>query len=141
MAENKKPAAPELETEVASRLRDPYEQTYLGVLQTNDPLLLEKGDPNGEIYRDLKRDGKVFASIQKRKHALIGEEFQVVPVDEGDAQSKDAAPMSCCSTAGDCMGAYGHGLPTTLPPTSPSIAWTYLATVPVPIPRTTPLMR
>ena len=40
--------------------------------------------------------------------------------------------MSCCSTAGDCMGAYGHGLPTTLPPTSPSIAWTYLATVPVP---------
>ncbi len=95
MAEtNKKPAAPELETEVASRLRDPYEQTYLGVLQTNDPLLLEKGDPNGELYRDLKRDGKVFASIQKRKHALIGEEFQVVPVDEGDAQSKDAEIVS-----------------------------------------------
>lgn len=95
MAEtNKKPAPPELETEVASRLRDPYEQTYLGVLQTNDPLLLEKGDPNGEIYRDLKRDGKVFASIQKRKHALVGEEFQVVPVDEGDAQSKDAEIVS-----------------------------------------------
>lgn len=95
MAEtNKKPAAPELETEVASRLRDPYEQTYLGVLQTNDPLLLEKGDPNGELYRDLKRDGKVFASIQKRKHALIGKEFQVVPVDEGDAQSKDAEIVS-----------------------------------------------
>lgn len=95
MAEtNKKPAAPELETEVASRLRDPYEQTYLGVLQTNDPLLLEKGDPNGEIYRDLKRDGKVFACVQKRKHALVGEEFQVVPVEEGDAQSKDAEIVS-----------------------------------------------
>ena len=94
MAETKKPAAPELETEVASRLRDPYENNYLGVLQTSDPLLLEKGDPNGEMYRDLKRDGKVFSCIQKRKHALIGEEFQVVPVEEGDAQSKDAEIVS-----------------------------------------------
>lgn len=95
MAEtNKKPVPPELETEVANRLRDPYEDTYLGVLRTNDPLLLEKGDPNGEIYRDLKRDGKVFACVQKRKHALVGEEFQVVPVDEGDAQSKDAEIVS-----------------------------------------------
>lgn len=95
MAEkNKTPAAPELETEVANRLRDPYENNYLGVLATNDPLLLEKGDPNGEMYRDLKRDGKVFSCIQKRKHALIGEEFQVVPVEEGDARSKDAEIVS-----------------------------------------------
>lgn len=96
MAETKikKPAAPELETEVANRLRDPYENTYLGVLQTNDPLLLEKGDLNGEIYRDLKRDGKVFACMQKRKHALIGEEVQVVPVLEGEAGLKDAAIVS-----------------------------------------------
>jgi phage gp29-like protein len=36
----------------------------------------------------------VFSCIQKRKHALIGEEFQVVPVDEGDAQSKDAEIVS-----------------------------------------------
>ena len=91
---NQKPAAPELETEVANRLRDPYEDTYLGILQTNDPLLLEKGDPNGEIYRDLRRDGKVFSCMQKRKHALIGEEVQVVPVDEGEAGLKDAAIVS-----------------------------------------------
>lgn len=91
---NKKPAPPELETEVANRLRDPYEDTYLGILQTNDPLLLEKGDPNGEIYRDLSRDGKVFSCMQKRKHALIGEEIQVVPVDEGEAGLKDAAIVS-----------------------------------------------
>lgn len=91
---NKQPAAPELETEVANRLRDPYEDTYLGILQTNDPLLLEKGDPNGEIYRDLRRDGKVFSCMQKRKHALIGEEIQVVPVDEGEAGLKDAAIVS-----------------------------------------------
>ncbi|WP_298619578.1 DUF935 family protein [uncultured Zoogloea sp.] len=91
---NKQPAPPELETEVANRLRDPYEDTYLGILQTNDPLLLEKGDPNGEIYRDLRRDGKVFSCMQKRKHALIGEEIQVVPVDEGEAGLKDAAIVS-----------------------------------------------
>lgn len=91
---NKKPAVPELETEVANRLRDPYEDSYLGVLQTNDPLLLEKGDPNGEMYRDLRRDGKVFACMQKRKHALVGEEIQVVPVEEGEAGLRDAAIVS-----------------------------------------------
>lgn len=95
MADAKKnPAAPELETEVANRLRDPYEDTYLGILQTNDPLLLEKGDPNGEMYRDLRRDGKLFACMQKRKHALVGEEIQVVPVEEGEAGLRDAAIVS-----------------------------------------------
>ena len=86
--------APELETEVANRLVDPYENNFLGVLATNDPLLLEKGDPSGEIYRDLKRDGKVFSAMQKRKHALIGEEVQVVPVDEGEAGLKAAEIVS-----------------------------------------------
>ncbi len=76
-------AAPELGTEVANRLRDPFESTYMGVLQTNDPLLLEKGDPNGELYRDLKRDGKVFEGAQKRQLALISRPWQVEPVDEG----------------------------------------------------------
>jgi phage gp29-like protein len=94
-------ARPELETEVANRLRDPFEQNYMGVLQTDDPLLLEKGDQNGEIYRNLKRDGKVFSCLQKRKLALVGREWQVVPVEEGDAQSADAAIVAnilkrCC---------------------------------------------
>jgi len=87
-------AAPELETEVASRLRDPFEQHYMGVIQTADPLLIEKGDPNGEIYRDLKRDGKVFSGLQKRKLALVGREWQVVPVQDGAAQSADAVIVS-----------------------------------------------
>ncbi|MBN9697176.1 MAG: DUF935 family protein [Zoogloea sp.] len=90
------PAAtpPDLETEVANRLRDPFEQNYMGVIQTADPLLLEKGDPAGEIYRDLKRDGKVFSGLQKRKLALVGREWQVVPVQDGDAQSADAEIVS-----------------------------------------------
>lgn len=90
------PAAtpPDLESEVANRLRDPFEQNYMGVIQTADPLLLEKGDPSGEIYRDLKRDGKVFSGLQKRKLALAGREWQVVPVEDGEAQSADAEVVS-----------------------------------------------
>ncbi|MBS0476508.1 MAG: DUF935 family protein [Proteobacteria bacterium] len=62
----------------------------MGVLQTSDPLLLEKGDPNGEIYRDLKRDGQVFECLQKRQLALISRPWQVEPVEDGEAGTADA---------------------------------------------------
>lgn len=88
MADNKKPAKPELDTEVANRARDPFETNYLGVLRSNDPLLLEKGQ-HVELYRDLKRDGKVFSTLQKRIGALVGREWTVKPVaDGGDADAK-----------------------------------------------------
>lgn len=70
---------PDLGTEFANRLRDPFETAYMGVLRTNDPLLLERGNAGAEIYRDLKRDGKVFAGLQKRQLALIGKPWQVEP--------------------------------------------------------------
>lgn len=85
---------PELDTEVANRLRDPCETNYLGVLRTNDPLLLERGNGGAqsfELYRDLKRDGKVFSGLQKRKLALISRPWQVEPIDEGEAGQRDAA--------------------------------------------------
>jgi len=82
MATEKKPAV-ELETEAASRLIDPFEVNYLGVLRSNDPLLLERGQ-NIEMYRDLKRDGKVHSCLQKRMGALIGRSWEVAPVNEGD---------------------------------------------------------
>lgn len=88
-----KPAAPELDTEVANRLRDPYETNYMGVLRTNDPLLLERGNGGGQafdLYRDLKRDGKVFSGLQRRKLAVIGKPWQVEPIEKGDAGVKDA---------------------------------------------------
>ncbi len=75
-------AGPELDTEVANRLRDPFETNYMGVLRSNDPLLLEKGQ-NIEIYRDLKRDGKVAAMLDKRIGALVGREWTVEPITEG----------------------------------------------------------
>lgn len=86
------PARPELETEIANRLRDPFEATYMGVVRTNDPLLLERGDGARafELYRDLKRDGKVFSGLQKRKLAVIAKPWQVEPVEPGPAGEKDA---------------------------------------------------
>lgn len=87
-------AKPELDTEVASRLRDPFEQVFMGVLRTNDPLLLEKGGgTNFHLYRDLERDGKVYAALQKRTLALVSRPWQVEPVEEGEAGQKDAAKV------------------------------------------------
>nr|WP_315206396.1 DUF935 family protein [uncultured Albidiferax sp.] len=85
--------APELNTEVANRLHDPFENYYLGVLRTNDPLLLERGNGGQafELYRDLKRDGKVFSGLQKRKLALISRPWQVDPIKPGEAGQADAA--------------------------------------------------
>ena len=86
------PAPPELETEIANRLRDPFETNYMGVVRTNDPLLLERGDGSRafELYRDLKRDGKVFSGLQKRKLAVIAKPWQVEPIEEGPAGERDA---------------------------------------------------
>jgi hypothetical protein len=51
----------------------PVRTSYMGVLTPNDPVLLEKGGPfDWKIYRDLRRDGKVFGGLQKRTNALIG---------------------------------------------------------------------
>lgn len=81
---NDKTPAPELQTEAASRLIDPFEVNYLGVLRTNDPLLLEKGQ-NIELYRDLKRDGKVHSCLTKRSGALVGRPWAVEPINEADS--------------------------------------------------------
>lgn len=101
MATKKKPSSPnslaltgrpELDTEVANRLRDPFETNYMGVLRTNDPLLLERGNAGSafELYRDLERDGKVFSGLQKRKLAVIGKPWQVEPIEDSAQARKDA---------------------------------------------------
>lgn len=91
------PAAPQLDTEVANRLRDPYEVNYMGVLRTNDPLLLERGNGGGatfDLYRDLKRDGKVFSGLQRRKLAVIGKPWQVESIDKGAAGQTAVAAVT-----------------------------------------------
>lgn len=84
------PKKPDLNTEVASRLKDPFEHNFMGVLRTNDEVLLEKGGGNYDIYRSLKLDGKVFDGLQKRTLAMIGYEWNVEPVHADTANSKDA---------------------------------------------------
>ena len=81
-------AAPALDAEFANRLRDPFETHYMGVLRTNDPLLLERGNGGVELYRDLRRDGKVFSGLQKRQLALVGKAWQVEPRDKDNAKAK-----------------------------------------------------
>lgn len=85
------PAAPELNTEYASRLVDPFEQLYMGVLRSNDPLLLERGQGEAAFYDDLERDGKVFSGLQKRRLALIGKAWQVTAVDDKAKGATEAA--------------------------------------------------
>ncbi|MDH2233100.1 DUF935 domain-containing protein [Delftia tsuruhatensis] len=88
------PAA-ELNTEFANRLRDPFEQNYMGVLRTNDPLLLERGNSGVELYRDLRRDGKVFSGLQKRQLSLIGKAWQVEPrVKDNAKATQDAETLT-----------------------------------------------
>lgn len=84
-------APPELDSEIANRRVDPFETSFQGVIRTNDPLLLERGGEQAfELYRDLKRDGKVFSGLQKRKLAVISKPWQVEPVEDGDAGRADA---------------------------------------------------
>ena len=92
-----KAPVPQLDTEVAHRLLDPFETLYLGLLRTNDPLLLERaGASSGaELYRDLKRDGRVFSVLQKRVLALVSRPWQVEAVEGDTVRGKaDAAALS-----------------------------------------------
>lgn len=85
-----KAPTPDLETEAASRLLDPSETLYMGVLRTQDPLLLERGNGGIAIYRDLKRDGKVFSSLQRRVLALVSRPWQVEPLDGTSLQDAES---------------------------------------------------
>jgi phage gp29-like protein len=75
----------ELGVEVAGRLLDPFDSSFQGIIRSNDPLLLERGE-NLEIYRDLKRDGKVFTGLQKRIGTLISYPWTVTSSDEKSAE-------------------------------------------------------
>lgn len=87
--------APLLDTEIASRRADPFETNFQGVIRTNDPLLMERGGEQAfELYRDLKRDGKVFAGLQKRKLAVISKSWQVEPVEDGPRGQADAETVT-----------------------------------------------
>jgi len=84
---------PPLDSEVASQAQDPFSTVFMGILRTNDPLLMERGLQGSqahELYRDLRRDGKVFSGLQKRKLAVVSREWTVEPAEDGEQGAKDA---------------------------------------------------
>lgn len=90
----KKPELPPLDSEVATQASDPFSTVFMGLMRTNDPLLIERGlhgSEAHELYRDLRRDGKVFSGFQKRKLAVVGRDWTVEPVAESDQGTRDAA--------------------------------------------------
>lgn len=91
-----RPTTPDLQTEVANRLVDPFETAFQGIIRSNDPLLIERGEHGNPwaLYRDLKRDGKIFSCLQKRKLALISRPWNVDPIEEGEAGQADAEIVS-----------------------------------------------
>lgn len=99
-----KPALPPLDSEVATVATDPFSSVFMGILRTNDPLLLERGLQGSEaheLYRDLRRDGKVFSGLQKRKLAVVGSDWTVEPVADTPAGKADAAVLD------DVLGTFG----------------------------------
>lgn len=88
MAKNDTQKAPVLDTESAPRRTDPYESDFMGVVRTNDPLLIERGQ-NIELYRDLKRDGKVHSCLRKFIGAIVGREWTVEPIKDSDKASAE----------------------------------------------------
>ncbi len=99
-----KPALPPLDSEVASQASDPFSTVFMGVLRSNDPLILERGLAGSEaheLYRDLRRDGKVFAGLQKRKLAVVSRGWTVEPVTQSEQGTKDAAVVN------DILGTFG----------------------------------
>jgi len=93
-ADKTKTDLPPLDSEAATRQQDPWSTGFMGQVLTNDPLLLERADPGSlafELYRDLRRDGKVFAGLQKRKLAVIGRPWTVAPLVDTPEGQRDAA--------------------------------------------------
>ncbi|GKS96994.1 DUF935 family protein [Acidovorax sp. SUPP2825] len=105
MSDDKKaPERPPLDTEVAGQAQDPFSTLFMGLLRTNDPLLIERGLQGSEaheLYRDLRRDGKVFSGMQKRKLAVVSRDWTVEPVTATDQGTRDAAVLD------DVLGSFG----------------------------------
>lgn len=87
MSEEKK----SLTREVATAARDWTHPLYLGIAQTYDPVLFSQGGVMAlQAYRDLERDAHVHAILQKRKFAVIGRPWNVLPASDSPLDKKAA---------------------------------------------------
>lgn len=79
--------------EIAGIARDPFTNTFGGLIRPRDDTLLTRGGGKGIwIYDDIERDAHAYAELQKRKMAVIARPWQV---DSGaeDAAGKAAAEL------------------------------------------------
>lgn len=85
-----KPTNPILD-EIATVEKDIY-QDYIGKTLLNPDKILksESGGRGVEIYEDLLRDDKVGSTLQTRKLAVVGKEWEVIPASEKRADQKVA---------------------------------------------------
>ena len=81
---------PELD-EIATVGKDIY-QDYIGktLLNPDKVLKSESGGKGIELYEDLLRDPQVASNLQTRKLAVIGKEWEVIPVSEDSQDVKIA---------------------------------------------------
>ena len=82
-----------LRREIATIGTDPNRWLYGGRMLPEDAILASRGQGKGLwLYDELERDPHVGTELAKRKDALIGREWQVLPADDS-AAAKEAADL------------------------------------------------
>lgn len=85
----KPPAAP-LAGLIATAKNDITIPNYTTVLRPQDETLL-RGSKGVALYREVLRDGRAYATLQKRKRKLVMREMEVKPASEARVDKKAAA--------------------------------------------------
>lgn len=83
----------QLTTEIATFARDPFFNSWGGIIRPRDETLATRGGGRGIwIYDDIKRDGEVFAALEKRTLGLLSRPLVVEPAsdDAVDVAAADA---------------------------------------------------
>mgnify|MGYP000403197398 CR=1 FL=1 len=83
----------QLTTEIATFARDPFFNSWGGIIRPRDETLATRGGGRGIwIYADIARDGEVFAALEKRTLGLLSRALVVEPAsdDAVDVQAADA---------------------------------------------------
>jgi phage gp29-like protein len=78
--------------EIATVQRDPLCMDYIGrtLLNPDKVLKSESGGKGIELYEDLLRDDKVGSTLQTRKLAVVGREWEIIPASDRRQDQKVA---------------------------------------------------
>jgi len=92
MTDLTKGLSPDMRQEIATIQRDPWSlSARLKWLLNEDPTLLTRGGSKGlRIYDELERDARVYATLRKRKQALLAFPYQIDPASDSPADQAAA---------------------------------------------------